>query len=138
MEGDARADRHRGRGSSVALQTQSHRRLTMDLWTYSTVDTKNQLDLTGYDVVARDGSIGKIDEASYEAGQSALVVDTGFWIFGKKRVIPAGMIERIDTDDRNVYVRMTKEQIKNAPDWEADTWRTDAYRTSLGNYYRDY
>jgi hypothetical protein len=110
----------------------------MDLWTYSTVDTKKQIDLTGYDVVARDGSIGKVDEATYEAGQSALVVDTGFWIFGKKRVIPAGVIERIDTDDHNVHVRMTKEQIKNAPDWDPETWRTDAYRTSLGNYYRDY
>ena len=110
----------------------------MDLWTYRTVETKNQIDLTGYDVVARDGSIGKVDEATYEAGQSAIVVDTGFWIFGKKRVIPAGVIERIDTDDRNVHVRMTKEQIKNAPDWDPETWRTDAYRTSLGNYYRDY
>jgi hypothetical protein len=110
----------------------------MDLWTYSTMETSRQLDLTGFDVEATDGSVGKIDEATYEAGRSALVVDTGFWIFGKKRVLPAGVINRIDTDDRKVFVRMSKEQIKNAPDWDSETWKTGQYRTSLDEYYSGY
>ena len=49
-------------------------------------------DLVGYDVEATDGHIGKIDEASNEAAGQYLVVDTGFWIFGKKRLIPAGVV----------------------------------------------
>jgi hypothetical protein len=110
----------------------------MDLWSYSTVDTSRQMDLTGFDVEATDGSIGKVDEATYEAGSSAIVVDTGFWIFGKKRVVPAGMIERIDADDEKVYVRMTKDQIKDAPDWEADTWESGDYRRTHGDYYSRY
>ena len=110
----------------------------MDLWTYSTIETSRQLDLTGFDVEATDGSIGKVDDATYEAGRSALVVDTGFWIFGKKRVLPAGVINRIDTDDRKVFVRMSKEQIKNAPDWDSETWKTGEYRTPLDEYYRAY
>ena len=61
-------------------------------------------DLVGYDVEATDGSIGKIDESSYEAGQAYLVVDTGFWIFGKKRLIPAGVVDRVDDQDRKVWV----------------------------------
>ena len=72
-------------------------------------------DLTGYDVEAVDGSIGKIDEVSNDAGASYVVVDTGFWIFGKKRLIPAGVIERINDGSRQVYVAMTKNHIKNAP-----------------------
>ena len=40
------------------------------------------LDLTGYDVEAADGHIGKIDEASKQTGNSSIVVDTGWWIFG--------------------------------------------------------
>jgi hypothetical protein len=127
----------RGRHSSAGA-ARNRKEESMDLWTYSTIETSRQLDLTGFDVEATDGSIGKVDEATYEAGRSALVVDTGFWIFGKKRVLPAGVINRIDTDDRKVYVRMSKEQIKNAPDWDAETWKTGDYRSSLDKYYSAY
>lgn len=36
--------------------------------------------LIGYSVVARDGEIGKVDEATVAVGSSSLVVDTGRWI----------------------------------------------------------
>jgi len=107
----------------------------MDMWTYSVVDLGRQVDLTGFEVEAVDGSIGKIDEATYETGQSCVVVDTGFWIFGKKRMLPAGVIDRIDLDDRKVYVNRTKDQIKDAPDWDPDDWRSDKYRQRVGDYY---
>ena len=94
-------------------------------------------DVTGYDVDATDGHIGKVDEATYEAGSSCLVVDTGFWIFGKKRMIPAGVVQRIDPDDKKVYVSMTKDQIKDAPDFDADrhTANESEYHQEVGDYY---
>lgn len=94
-------------------------------------------DLSGFDVEATDGSIGKIDEATYDTSASYMVVDTGFWIFGKKRLIPAGVVERIDPADHKVFVRMTKDQIKNAPDYDPDQHRQDEarYRDELGGYY---
>jgi hypothetical protein len=107
----------------------------MDLWTYRELDTTKSMDLTGFDVQATDGEIGKIDEATYDAGASYLVVDTGFWIFGKKRMLPASVVDRIDVDDRKVFVNRTKEQIKNAPDWDADRSVDEAYRSSVGKYY---
>jgi hypothetical protein len=94
-------------------------------------------DLSGFDVEATDGTIGKIDEATYEALASFIVVDTGFWIFGKKRLIPGGVVERVDPDDRKVYVRLTKTDIKNAPDYDPDRHRLDesSYRDEVGTYY---
>lgn len=89
------------------------------LWEYETSVLRPDRDIVGYDVEATDGSIGKIDEASNDAASSYLVVDTGFWIFGKKRLIPAGVIRRVHDEDRTVYVSMTKEQTKSAPDFEA-------------------
>ena len=74
--------------------------------------------LVGYDVEATDGKIGKIDESTDDVGASYLVVDTGFWIFGKKRMIPAGVVERIDDTDEKVFVRLTKDDVKSAPDFE--------------------
>ena len=94
-------------------------------------------DVTGYDVEAVDGHIGKVDEATSEPQSSCLVVDTGFWIFGKKRMIPAGVVQRIDPDERKVFVGMTKDQIKDAPDYDADRHAADksGYHKEVGDCY---
>lgn len=57
--------------------------------------------------------------------------------FGKKRVIPAGAVTDVKVDDEKVYVSMTKDQIKDAPDYDADSW-DDTARTTQGDYYRPY
>jgi hypothetical protein len=92
-------------------------------------------DITGYSCEALDGSIGKVDEATFETGGSFLIVDTGPWIFGKKVMLPAGVVSRIDHDDKRCFVDRTKEQIQNAPEFD-ETRRTDmTYRSDLGTYY---
>ena len=106
------------------------------LWTYP--DTVGRLDLTGFEVAAVDGDIGKIDEATHDVDASYFVVDTGMWIFGKKVLLPAGMIERVDRTDEQVFVGLTKEQIKNAPEFDEITYRDDDYRSSLGDYCAPY
>jgi hypothetical protein len=77
-----------------------------------------------------------VDEATYEVGSSYLVVDTGAWIFGRTVLLPAGVVERIDTVEKKVYVDRTKDQIKAAPEY--DQLVDDAtYRDRLGGYYAD-
>ena len=83
---------------------------------------------------ALDGGIGKIDEASSDVGASFVVVDTGPWIFGKKVVLPAGVISRVDDNDEKVYVNRTKDQIKDSPEYDAD-YRNETRRGELGDYY---
>ena len=109
------------------------------VWTYrGDVDIAAN-DPVGFDVEAADGSIGKIDQNSTEVNRPSLVVDTGFWIFGKKRLIPAGVVTRVDSADRKVYVSMTKDQIKNAPDYDAAMTSDDeAYYDKYGTYYGSY
>lgn len=109
-----------------------------DMWSYRDTMMSQTTDLVGFDVVATDGGIGKIDAATYDVGASYLVVDTGFWIFGKKRTLPAGVVDRLDFDDRKVYVNLTKEQIREAPDFEAGLERDDAYRRNIGQHYSPY
>ena len=106
---------------------------TVEIWTYRE-QTVGATDLTGYRVEALDGSIGKIDETSNDVGASFMVVDTGPWIFGKKVMLPAGVVSRIDPEDEKVYVNRTKEQIKNAPAFDPDTYRDQAYHGELGAY----
>lgn len=108
-------------------------------WSYREDIVRTDAAIDGFGVEARDGSIGSIDESSAEAGSSWIVVDTGFWIFGKKRLVPAGVIERIDYDDEKVYVSMTKDEIKDAPDYDESTRDDDDFpRTARAGYYDPY
>ena len=111
-----------------------------DVWTYrdasqlgATIDPT--VDLTGYEVEATDGSIGKVDEATYETGRSFLVVDTGPWIFGKKVMLPAGVVRSVDETDERIFVNRTKDQIKDSPEYDDSMLDDESYRSRLGSYY---
>lgn len=107
---------------------------TTDVWSFRTEPTIGDVDLTGFSVEAADGGIGKVDEATYEAGSSYLIVDTGPWIFGKKVMLPAGVVQRVDPESETVFVNRTKDEIKNAPEFD-DTLADADYRSRLGEYY---
>ena len=105
-----------------------------EMWTHRS-ELSGETDITGYAIEASDGSIGKIDEATYEAGSSYVVVDTGPWIFGKKVLLPAGVLERIDHESEVVYVDRTKEEIKEAPEFDEHQERDEAYLEPYGHHY---
>jgi hypothetical protein len=107
---------------------------TADVWVYRQTRWL-QSDLSGFSVEAIDGSIGKVDEASNDIAASFIVVDTGPWIFGKKVMLPAGVIRDVDLDAQSVFVNRTKDEIKNAPEFDESTYRDDSYRSQLGSYY---
>ena len=106
-----------------------------ELWSYPEATGASTMDLTGFSVEATDGSIGKIDEASNDAGASYIVVDTGPWIFGKKVVLPAGVVTRVDHDEECVFVGRSKDEIKDAPEFDPDHYRETSYRDQLSGYY---
>lgn len=92
--------------------------------------------VTGFEVHATDGHIGKVDRASTEVGASQIVVDTGPWIFGRKVLLPAACIDRVDWDEEKIYVGLTKDQIKGSPELgEGLGWDDPAYREEVGSYY---
>lgn len=81
-------------------------------------------DIKNYDVYSDidDDKIGSVKNIMVdEAGRFRyLVVDTGFWIFGKQVLLPVGRA-RIDSSDRRVYaVGLTKEQAQNLPEFSED------------------
>ncbi len=104
-----------------------------NMWSYP--ETVGRLDVTGYDVEAVDGEIGTVDRATLDVGASYLVVDTGPWIFGKKTLIPAGLVERVNRDEEKVYVARAKEEIKGAPEFDEDRYEDATWRQKIGAYY---
>jgi hypothetical protein len=111
-------------------------RATMDVWTFAADPAIRGADLVGFSVEATDGGIGKIDDATEEIGRAHLIVDTGPWIFGKKVMLPAGVVDRVDLDSETVFVNRSKDEIKDAPEFEPERHRDDdEYRNRLGGYY---
>jgi hypothetical protein len=107
--------------------------VAVDIWTYR--ETVAAVDLEGFRVEALDGEIGKVEGASRDAGGGSIVVDTGGWIIGKKVMLPAGTIERVDVDEGKVFVDRTKDEIKSAPEYDPSGYAEQEYRVALGDYY---
>ena len=108
------------------------------VWSYRDAGWTLDHDLLGYEVEADGGAIGKVDKASTEASAQWLVVDTGFWILGKKRVIPAGVVVGIDHEAGRIIVSMSKDQVKAAPDYDESAWAAEDARVKHAEYYRQY
>jgi hypothetical protein len=108
-----------------------------DPWRYRDDVPLSGAQVTGYKVEATDGGIGKVDSASYDVNASYLVVDTGPWIFGKKVLLPAGVVNHVDHEEQKVYVDRSKDQIKSAPEFDEDSVANPEYREKIGGYYGD-
>ena len=110
---------------------------TLDIWTYREgVDLGvSPRNVVGYDVEARDGSIGKVDEATFDTDSSSLVVDTGPWIFGKKVMLPAGVIRSVDHADEKSLSTAPRTMINHVPELDVSLLTDRPYRDQLGSYY---
>ncbi|MDF3300297.1 PRC-barrel domain containing protein [Streptomyces tropicalis] len=108
-----------------------------NLWNYApTAGHTPDADLTGYKVEAADGHIGKVDKHSAEVGAQYIVVDTGVWIFGKEVLLPSGTVTAIDHEARTVRVARTKDEIKDAPEFDKEKHLGDpAYHDQISGYY---
>ncbi|MDJ0590464.1 MAG: DUF2382 domain-containing protein [Pleurocapsa sp. MO_226.B13] len=65
-----------------------------------------------------------------------LVIDTGFWIFGKKVLLPVGRAS-IDYSQERVYASgLTKEQAENLPEYDDDMTVDYDYEERVRTVYR--
>ena len=92
-------------------------------------------DLAGYQVDAIDGEIGKVKKATYDVGSSFLVLETGPLVFGRRVMLPAGVVSGIDHVNKRVFVERSKDQIKNAPEFDEAFFGDMKVRDSLDRYY---
>lgn len=85
-------------------------------------------DIKDFTVYAQDENKAQTDQDKVGSVHTVLVdeqdgrfryyvVDTGFWIFGKKVLLPVGL-GRIDTNQKRIYVEgLTKEQVEDLPNF---------------------
>ena len=71
----------------------------------------------GYHIHADDGAIGHVDDFLCDEswGIRYLVVDTSNWIGGKLVLIATSAITKIDSPNKQIYVKLTRDEIARGP-----------------------
>ena len=92
-------------------------------------------EFVDYKVHATDGNVGMVLDVQRGPGESYLIVQTGATILSKKVLLPAGLVERVDRDNRTLYVDRSRDEIKHAPEFDEARYRDEAYRAQVGEYY---
>jgi len=95
----------------------------------------DELDLSGYSVETRDGEAGKVDQATYEDGRSFLVVNTGPPLLGKKVVVPAALVRRVDQVAEALELEVTKDALESAPEADDERLGDETYMAEVGRHY---
>jgi hypothetical protein len=108
-----------------------------DVWTFrGRMPTHiSTLNFSGYEVVGRDGSIGTVDSASVEVSASYLIVKTGEWMPGHTVMLPAGTVEKVDSIKRVITIDRTREEVRNAPEYDRRHPGNARFQDRLTGYY---
>src|ERR671937_490397 len=109
--------------------------MATEIWTYQDQRLAD-LDVTGFDVETRDGVIGRVDRATREIGGSYLIVDPGPAMpLGRRVVVPAGVVDTVDLDDRRLRVDTSRDEILSAPEFDPERPLEPSLRDRIGTYY---
>lgn len=95
-------------------------------------------NVAGYHIEATDGMVGHvadfiIDDETWEIRY--LVIDTKNWWPGKQVLVSPRWIDRVSWSESKVFVSLSRETIKNAPEYTEDALLTRDYETGLHRHY---
>ena len=73
--------------------------------------------MRGFHLLATDGEIGHVDDFLVDESWNVryLVVDTSNWIGGKSVLISPESIEKIDSPEKEIRVRLTRAEVEQCP-----------------------
>ena len=99
---------------------------------------RSDKEIRGYHIEGSDKAIGHIqdcivDDETWKVRY--LVVDTSNWWLGKSVLIAPHWATRISWNERKVFVDLSRQKIKDSPEWNAETAINREYETRLYDYY---
>jgi uncharacterized protein YrrD len=99
---------------------------------------RSSQEVTGYDIDAKDGAIGHVEDLIVDDEDWAvryLEVDTRNWLPGKKVLIHTSHIDHISFADRSVTVALPRQVIASAPPYTSSETITPDYEVQLFKHY---
>lgn len=102
------------------------------------VHLRSAQDIRGYHIQGSDASMGHVDDFIVDDATWTiryLVVNTSNWWVGKKVLISPRWAASISWEHRSVSVGLTRQAIKNSPEWDANAAVNREYELRLYDYY---
>jgi len=95
-------------------------------------------EVSGYHTQAADGEIGHVEDFIIDDQTWAiryLVIDTRNWWRGKKVLVSPQWIERVSWSESEVFVNLSREGIKQSPEYTEKSLLTRDYEARLHRHY---
>jgi sporulation protein YlmC with PRC-barrel domain len=99
---------------------------------------RSTIEVNSYNIQASDGEIGHVEDFVIDDETWAiryLIIDTHNWWPGKKVLVAPQWIERVSWSDSKVFVDLSRESIKNSPEYSEESLISRDYETWLYGYY---
>jgi hypothetical protein len=95
-------------------------------------------EVTGYHIQAADGEIGHVEDFIIEDETWAiryLIIDTRNWWTGTKVLVSPKWIERVSWSEAKVFVNLSRESIRQSPEYTEESLLTRDYESRLHRHY---
>jgi hypothetical protein len=95
-------------------------------------------NVSGYHIQAAEGAIGHVEDFIIDDETWAiryLIIDTRNWWPGKKVLVSPKWIERVNWIAAKVFVNLSRETIKQSPEYTEESLITRDYETRLHRHY---
>ncbi len=102
------------------------------------MDLRSCDEVMGYRIDANDGEMGHVEDFILDDEVWTIrhmVVDTRNWLPGKKVLVPVIWIETIDWPQTRLSVDLTREEIKNGPEYDPSKPVSREYEEVLYDYH---
>ena len=99
---------------------------------------RSTYDVSGHHIQATDGEIGHVEDFIIDDETWSiryLIIDTRNWWPGKKVLFSPQWIERVSWNESKVFVNLSRETIKQSPEYTDDSPLTREYETGLYGHY---
>ena len=102
-------------------------------------DTLEGDDIKGFDVYTDvgDEKLGKVYDVLVDEDGTFryMILDMGFWVFGKKVLLPIGQA-RLEYSNKRVYAKLSKQQAESLPEFTDDLKIDEQYEENVRGVYR--
>jgi uncharacterized protein YrrD len=95
-------------------------------------------EVTGYHIQAKDGELGHVEDFIIDDETWAiryLIVNTSNWWAGKKVLVSPQWIERVSWGEKKVFINLSRETIKQSPEYTDESLLTRDYEIGLHGHY---
>ena len=94
--------------------------------------------VSGHNIQAKDGEIGHVEDFIIDDETWAIryiIIDTSNWWQGKKVLVSPLWIDRVSWNEYKVFVSLSRESIKQSPEYSEESLLTRDYETRLHWHY---